>query len=151
MKIELKNISHSKALSEETNAFSATVFIDGKRAGAVSNNGHGGAHRYHPYELEKTLNDYAKTLPPIVSDLKNNDGTPFTYAASADTLIDEVFADALEAKDMKRLCAKKTLFREAGKEYKKGEWISYNRPFTPEFKAWVLAKHPAATFANEIY
>jgi hypothetical protein len=43
MKIELKNIHFSEQLSEETNAFSANLYIEGVKAGRVSNRGRGGA------------------------------------------------------------------------------------------------------------
>jgi hypothetical protein len=42
MKIELKNIHFSQQLSEETNAFSANLYIEGVKAGSVSNRGRGG-------------------------------------------------------------------------------------------------------------
>lgn len=42
MKIELKNIHFSEQLSEETNAFSANLYIEGVKAGRVSNRGRGG-------------------------------------------------------------------------------------------------------------
>jgi hypothetical protein len=42
MKVELKSISHSEALSHETNAFSAKVYVNGKHVGQAENSGHGG-------------------------------------------------------------------------------------------------------------
>jgi len=42
MKVELKSISHSEALSHETNAFSAKVYVNGKCVGQAENSGHGG-------------------------------------------------------------------------------------------------------------
>ncbi|UKB78608.1 hypothetical protein [Chryseobacterium sp. MEBOG07] len=42
MKIELKNIHFSQQLSEESNAFSANLYIEGVKAGSVSNRGRGG-------------------------------------------------------------------------------------------------------------
>lgn len=47
MKIELKNLKHSPSLSEETNAFTATVYVDGKPLCHASNHGTGGPDRYH--------------------------------------------------------------------------------------------------------
>ncbi|MCT2561790.1 hypothetical protein [Chryseobacterium herbae] len=41
MKIELKNIHFSEQLSEETNAFSANVYIEGIKVGEASNRGRG--------------------------------------------------------------------------------------------------------------
>ena len=48
MKIELKNIQHSKFASEETHCFTAILYIDGKPTLEVSNDGHGGADRIMP-------------------------------------------------------------------------------------------------------
>lgn len=42
MKIELRGISLNKTLSEETFCYSATLYIDGVKAGSVANRGHGG-------------------------------------------------------------------------------------------------------------
>lgn len=48
MKIELKNLKTMPSLSEETTAYTATVWIDGKAAFAASNHGHGGGDDYRP-------------------------------------------------------------------------------------------------------
>ena len=42
MKITLKNFKHLARLSEETLCFTATVLLDGEKAGFASNHGHGG-------------------------------------------------------------------------------------------------------------
>jgi len=46
-KIEMKNISYYKRGSEETPCYNATVYINGKKAVEVSNDGHGGSDRQH--------------------------------------------------------------------------------------------------------
>jgi len=48
-KIEMKNISYYKRGSEETPCYNATVYINGKKAVEVSNDGHGGSDRQHTY------------------------------------------------------------------------------------------------------
>jgi len=48
-KIEVKNISHYARGSEETPCYNATVYINGKKAVEVSNDGHGGCDRQHTY------------------------------------------------------------------------------------------------------
>lgn len=48
-KLELKNISHYARGSEETPCYNATVYINGKKAVDVSNDGHGGSDRQHTY------------------------------------------------------------------------------------------------------
>ena len=42
-RLTLKSFKHAAFLSEETNAFSATVYFDGKRVGHAKNEGHGGS------------------------------------------------------------------------------------------------------------
>lgn len=46
-KIEMKNISYYARGSEETPCYNATVYINGKKAVEVSNDGHGGCDRQH--------------------------------------------------------------------------------------------------------
>ena len=48
MKIELKNLKVALSLSEETNAYTATIYVDGQRAFEASNHGTGGADLYRP-------------------------------------------------------------------------------------------------------
>lgn len=47
-KIELKKIQFFEAGSEETNCYTGTVYINGKPAIEVSNDGHGGCDRQYP-------------------------------------------------------------------------------------------------------
>lgn len=44
--VTVRNYKPVHALSEETLAFTATIYLDGKRAGVASNQGHGGPNRY---------------------------------------------------------------------------------------------------------
>jgi len=112
MKIEIKNVKHSEFASHETSCFEASVYIDGVRAGIVENDGQGGCNRYHPYELEIKINDYAKTLPPVVTSMKDphDSSKTFTYDQDADTVIDDLLTAHLYTKDLKRALAKKILF-----------------------------------------
>lgn len=71
MKIELKKIEYSERLSEETEAFSADLYINGKKAGEASNSGHGGSTGYRAYDAEgmaliREAEDWCKRLPPKV-------------------------------------------------------------------------------------
>jgi hypothetical protein len=112
MKIELKNVKHSEFASHETSCFEASVYIDGVRAGIVENDGQGGCNRYHPYDIEKTINDYAKTLPPVVTSMTDphDSSKTFTYDQDADTVIGDLLTEHLYAKDLKRALAKKILY-----------------------------------------
>jgi hypothetical protein len=150
MKIELKNIKYAAFASEETSCFSASVCIDGVKSGTAENGGKGGATFIEPQSLADKLNAYAKTLPLKVSTITNPDGTPFTYEQDAESLIDDLLADHLEQKQLKRLCATKTLFRIAGQTYAEGEYLVIKAKFTPELKARIIAKHgQGVTILNE--
>ena len=60
-KIEMKNISYYKRGSEETPCYNATVYINGKKAVEVSNDGHGGCDRQWTYpESEFNLREIDK-------------------------------------------------------------------------------------------
>lgn len=86
MKVELKNIKHCANLSEETNAFTANVYVDGKKVAYAKNDGQGGETIIHPFEgkrdelvkiekyfkeLKSTLEDKVDNL--IYTDLLNKD------------------------------------------------------------------------------
>lgn len=50
--------------SEETIAFSADVYLDGKLLGQASNSGQGESIRWEPPAMEAMIDAVAKTLPP---------------------------------------------------------------------------------------
>lgn len=113
MKITLKNLKHSAFASHETECFEAIVFIDGIKAGSVENDGRGGSHLFFPYELEKRLDAYGATLPPIVSeDLKDPDdwSKPFSFEQDAETLINDVLHNELATKKLRTLLKTKLVF-----------------------------------------
>jgi hypothetical protein len=149
MDIKLKNIKHMPSLSEETECFSATIYIDGVKKGTASNRGHGGPNEIHPYALADEINTYAKTLPHIVSSFKTEDGAPYTYEQSADSVLSEILQTELENKRFKKLCLKNTLFRIADQDYEEGSWSKYNVKFTQEVANKLYAKYPNCTILNE--
>jgi hypothetical protein len=110
MNITLKNVKFSEFASQETNCFEATVYIDGKRAGTVSNDGQGGCNRYSPNTLYATLNEYAETLPPIVSRYFDRNNNPMIFEHDADILIGNLFDYWLHSRDLKKSLAKSILF-----------------------------------------
>lgn len=68
MKIELKRIHYSERLSQETNAFTADLYINGKKVGETSNEGYGGPTGYDAFTAEgkqliKEAEQFCRTLP----------------------------------------------------------------------------------------
>ena len=65
MHIELKRFTSNARLSQETTAFAADVWVDGRKVGSAENDGHGGATMVH---LDTSIRDkveaYGKALVP---------------------------------------------------------------------------------------
>ena len=110
MNIELKGLKHLASMSEETPCFTATVWIDGKKAGSVKNSGHGGCNFYTPHDLQATLETYAQTLPPLTIS-----GT--TIEQSADIVIGEAFDAYLRRRDLIKLLRGQIVTIKDGKLY----------------------------------
>ncbi len=65
MKMNLKNLKTAEHLSHETLAFSAVLYVDGKKTAFVENEGWGGSNGYHHIDPEardrlKEAEEYAK-------------------------------------------------------------------------------------------
>ncbi len=70
MKIEVRNLKHSASLSDETYAYTATIYVDGKPAFHASNHGTGGPDMYHPiapftYADVKRVDEYLASTRPV--------------------------------------------------------------------------------------
>ena len=119
MKITLKNLKVAEFASEETTCFSATVYLDGKRAMTVRNAGHGGSHFMEPLNgdrdkfraAQNRLAAHAATLPPEDLGFLDGNGNPATYQPDIEWLINEALTDALHLKDMKRSLKKVVGFK----------------------------------------
>jgi len=145
MKITLKNVKTYEDMSEETLAFSATVYVDGKKAGTASNHGCGGCNEYHGFsrELFDTLDEYCHNLPLIQLP---DDAEPFMrelFPMKQD--LDQVIYDlVMEYKTKaweKRQCSKKTLFRKPNETYETGEWNTVKAPFSLEVQSYLVKKY----------
>lgn len=68
MKIELRKLQMNVSLSQETPCYSAIVYVDGRPAVDVRNEGRGGADFQRPYDghsLDKINTDIAAALPKV--------------------------------------------------------------------------------------
>jgi len=141
MKLELKSIHFSEHLSEETNAFTADLWVDGKKVGYCKNDGQGGSTYIWHYEgMREKLREaeaYAKTLP----DVKWND---HSFKMNLEFWVDETLSKWIENK-------------QRAKDFNKG--IVYTTPAGKEmittWKGWSISKllkHPQgrATVYNAI-
>lgn len=107
MKIELRKIEHSERLSRETEAFSADLYIDGKKAGIASNSGRGGSTGYQPYDedglgLIREAEKWCEGLPPKVYPADEYGG-PLTLDMNLEHYIDDLLEQHLKQRFQKKM------------------------------------------------
>lgn len=137
MKITLKNVKMHPDMSEETNCFSASIYLDGKRIGFVKNEGRGGVNLVDREDRKAgaKVEAYAKTLPPLPPFYKG--GKPLEY--NLDMLIGDLLEKYEEERIHKRWYKKGTVFRLKGD--KKGEWKVIHHPYSEAVKTHLIEKY----------
>lgn len=137
MKLSLTKVKVHRDMSEETNCFSATICLDGKVVGTVSNAGQGGPNFYHwsNAQVGKKIEDYAKSLPPIPH---AESGTAYLLDMDIDLLVDDLLAKEEELKKIRRWCKKETVFRLKGDKPK--TWQIIKAPFDAKVKTFLINK-----------
>lgn len=152
-RITIANLKVASSLSEETTAYSADIYFDGKKVGYARNDGRGGMTFCQPYQGTadklREAEAFAGTLPILKSDGTQNtdhNGDPAWCG------IDDVVDDLAEQQDLvkrvsaalKRKLKGKTVFRHGGQQ-----WVM-KRPFDAGAKAQVDSQYPGAVILNEM-
>lgn len=120
MQISLKNIKECAWVGDDGGAFEASVYIDGNRAGRVSNDGYGGPNDYEPSSLYDTIKRHTDGLGQVTEFGETFDMTP-------DVFIEQLIDKAATEKWEKRVCKGKTLVR--FEDTKEGTWRSFKVPY----------------------
>ena len=116
MKIELKNIKYAAFASQETSCYEAAIYIDGKKAGVVENNGHGGSDNVHPWQLANQIDEYAKTLPFAACSFSDpRTGKAAMMAQDHETIFSGLLTTWLHERDLKRAMSRRILFLRDGR------------------------------------
>ena len=106
MKIELKNVKFAEHMSEETNAFTADIIINGINAGYAKNDGRGGSTDCRPHfehkELFAQAEAFCLTLPPIQYPAAHG-GEAFEWKMDMEAMVDQLFENWLKEKEQKKL------------------------------------------------
>ena len=104
MKIELKGLKHYDALSQETNSFSANLYVDGKLAASCKDEGHGGCIEFQTYGcvpgLLKTAEDYCKSLPDVT--FPRAGGGEFSLKMDLELFVGDLVEKSLRERDLKK-------------------------------------------------
>ena len=153
--LEVKNISHYARGSEETPCYNATVYINGKKAIEVSNEGHGGMDRqdsypevldFHPTKRIVTLaNEWCikKFGQESFKYTSSGEEETCTYDIDLEHYCHKVLYDWLDTKKLKQDLKKQWLFVE------KGQLMGYKRKGADEeFKQFFEKNHPKEKCLN---
>ena len=146
MKITVKN--YKSCRGNEGDAFSCTVYLDGKKAAHVQYDGWGGE-----YLWDFTVSDgqmyggtmcakfkaYCDGLPKQKTSIEDaDDPTGFWHMQpDMNTLLDDALKLMLENRQLKRWCKKNLVYRVKGQ--KEGEWYQWPHPAVaryPEVEAY---------------
>jgi len=151
--LEVKNISHYARGSEETPCYNATVYINGKRAIEVSNEGHGGMDRQDTYPnieercLVQQANEWCiKTYGKKTHKyMDNGEEKSFEIEMDLEHVCQDALYDWLDRKVLKKDLKAKFLCQEDK------EVFAYKKPkgYKEEgFKSFLNENHPKAKCLN---
>lgn len=142
MQIELRRISYSAALSQETAAFSAEVWIEGELAFHARNQGTGGADFYHQVGrwTVAEVDAWLKANRPVRT-LDENLGCDHDLEIE----VADLLARELESRRLKRLLRTNLLTIESGQIL---QYPLRKRPPAMVARA-VRATNPAAVIVND--
>ena len=148
--IELKNNKYLASLSEETHAYTATIYVNGKRFAEVSNRGHGAMDDVRPfqggYQAVNALNKrIAATYPKWGSEFDPKKGD--TLDSTLEIICGGLVNDWLAIKEAKKILRKISALDEEGDLV---QWPAKLKP-TPENIARVRAKFPEYTILNDLH
>lgn len=145
-KAELRKVKIARNMSEETTAFTADLWFNGELIGYCKNSGLGGATFVTPafgrnpvstaaitaaHTKVHAFESWCETLPPDVSKYG-------TLNMDSDLYLGLLVDEFENTKWFRRKCRKKTLGILAGAG--EGEFVEWNRPYTPEFAAMLREK-----------
>ena len=137
MKVELKNIKECQFMSEETQCFTASIYIDNKKVGTVKNNGKGGCNLYNfkDEEVEQKFYAYCRSLPAIEF---MNEPLPM----DDELFIGKLLQKHAENKRYKNLCKDKFVFKLKSDDEDVLHSIKKIKGKSIEdFKAWLYSKY----------
>ena len=132
MKIELRKVAYSTALSEETSDFHADIWVDGKKEGYAQNHGTGGPTSVQPDTLRARLDAYGKTLPEVDIGTSTG-GPPRMVVQDAEWIVDALLTDWIVRRDLQRMLRNRAVYTHLEKP-----GIYQTRVMTPERLAEVL-------------
>ena len=148
MELTLKNVKVHADMSEETNCFSASIYIDGKKAGLAKNQGHGGPSFVDWTDVDLGL-AYEKWLEDEVilcqdpSDPTKQMIITGEYCSKLEWMVDKAIETFLDKKWFKTKCRGKVLFRLKGDDDESWRTLKLRNggKYTDETKEWMVKRY----------
>jgi len=153
VKIELKKLKLYPALSEETQAYSAAIFLDGRHIADVHNDGHGASDNVMPkapftYDqllaLEKRI---ATEYPPLKSSI-TGEHLPYTLEMLCGDLIHRAGVEKRLARAMKSKIV--AIIDGTLSEFSFKGMKVLSPALSAQLTPAILRKHPAAKLLNTL-
>ena len=152
-KIELKNIKYAEFSSEETNCYTATLYVNGKRFAIVSNEGRGGSDMQDPIspftykDLTKLQETIAKEYPKWGSEFGDGEEYDATLEIVCGDLMNQWHTD----NDIKKTLKKISFVRRPScKEIYTLGSVSQAKKDGDKIRKKILADNPNAVILNDI-
>lgn len=115
MNIELRKISYNSRLSDETNAYSAQVWVDGVHICDVSNHGHGAPDEHHPAK-GKTHDDIEALNAAIIAERGTDKSHGIEIDIDLEIVCNELLERHLAGRDLARLLKRTVAFFDPAKK-----------------------------------
>lgn len=141
--VELKNVKIAKHLSEETTAFTASVWLNGRRVGTARNDGRGGATELRVGERHDDVVD-ACVAHPEAADIAED---RYRRGRAVDVVIGALVEAVMETRYLKRRCRTKTLV--ITEDTKPGEVLEFNLAYSLRTAAQIRERYDVVEIVNE--
>jgi hypothetical protein len=155
-KIELRGIQYAERMSEETNCYSAHLWVDGELWGTVSNHGTGGPDNFHGangrnWNDVKALDErIAATYEPL--DCTDIGGTPLPM--DLELVCGALVGEWIQQKQLKRLLRTKAVFFKSAPPADGESAPLYEIPLKGRtieaLKPLIEQRHPGAVILNSL-
>ncbi len=151
--LALKNYRSCRGM--EGDAFSCTLYLNGKRAALVEYRGDGGAYWYDWSPSSKTnmhggpMHDLFKAYVDALPEVPPSDAYPYPLKRTMDCMIEAAVETMLANKQLRKWCKsnKALVYRTPGMSGT--DWFITRVSNTVRHRAVVLKKHPDAEFGND--
>jgi hypothetical protein len=128
-KYSVKNLRTFRGM--EGTGVNSTLYMNNKKLTNVDDEGSGGCLRFHDWKIEESINKELKNVGKV----KYDEDSTYDFTYDAETFLNEIIDKALEDKQYKTKCRKKTLVITT--DCKDNQHIEWKYPYEAKIKAHI--------------